>query len=98
MNIETLTSDLENAIQADWMSPYQLAGILTSLIGRKVHAPMIYQYVGKGWIPSSLSQTGKKIISRDDAIEWSAKYIAKNVLKAEVPKVTVLKESEGSFT
>ena len=81
---ETKTQTLEELIaskfEAETFSPYGLAKIVNEILSilgsSKILPPqMFYTYAKKGMIKADSS----KYIAKIDAIEWTSKYIAKNI-------------------
>jgi hypothetical protein len=60
------------------ISPYRLANLTSVLVGRYVREQMVYQYVQKGFISSSLNEDGKIQVDRAEAHRWMKKYSTKN--------------------
>jgi hypothetical protein len=85
--VETTVSDLVEAAvpqQVDF-TPYQAAGVLSRFLNRKVREQMLYNYVGKGYIPSTVGErtTNKgarqvKVILRADLVAWITKFAGKS--------------------
>ena len=74
MTIKTLEEAFAPQTQ---YSPYSVIKILNQYTGWELPTQMGYNYVKKGMITSTLSETGKLQVSREAAITWCAKYIAK---------------------
>lgn len=62
------------------MSPYKLSKIASVVCERTIQGPMIYQYCNKGYIKlmPRLSETDKKMVSREEATKWLLKFASKN--------------------
>lgn len=67
------------------LTPYECAGVVSRVKGSEVRPQMLYQYVNKGYIPSSVgfrntSQGPRevKVIGREDFLRWSLGYLVKN--------------------
>lgn len=80
-NINTDNTDvqtIEDLLTEEFYSPYKLAGAVNKILANigieKVLPPqMFYTYVKKGYIKAD----DNKRITREDAITWTEKYIAK---------------------
>jgi hypothetical protein len=64
------------------LSPYNLAKVLEGVLRedepeRVVNPQMIYAYTRKGMIPVSLSETGKQVVSAEDANAFIEGYLAR---------------------
>lgn len=69
--------DLENDLNdlfEETMSPYRMTNIICSL-GFTLRPQMTYQYCNKGYIKASKNSLGKWFVTKDDAIEWTIKYM-----------------------
>ncbi len=78
MTITNLTEAVENVFSTQThFSPYSVIKNLNTVTGWELPTQMGYNYVKKGMITSSVSTTGKLQVSRDAAITWCLKYIAK---------------------
>lgn len=82
MEIETeVTNELEDevrsAVKEESYSPYKFSKVCSELKGSYVREQMIYNYVSKGYIPSSKVE-GKLTISKEDGVVWLVKYLSKN--------------------
>lgn len=79
------------------LSPYQLAGVLQSVLRESdpekvVNPQMIYAYTRKGMIPVGHTETGKQVVSAEDANEFITKYLAR---KAEREAQAAAKAAEA---
>lgn len=75
--------------ERDDFTPYEAAGVASSIAGTYVREQMLYNYVGKGMIPSTTGvRTTKKgerevkVITRDDLVEWLNKYFGRKAERA----------------
>lgn len=79
------------------MTPYGAAKIVNAVLetyGLKSIPPqMIYNYVGKGYIASTLVD-GKKKVSMADLQAWTIKYLAKKGIALEVQEEEVSEEEK----
>jgi hypothetical protein len=57
------------------LSPYRLVKVWNELSGEERPTQLGYNYVKNGLIPTSLNSTGKKEVSRSDAIEFLVKRL-----------------------
>lgn len=48
-----------------------------------IPAQMIYNYVGKGYIKSTVNGEGKKVVSEADLATWFVGYVEKKASKAQ---------------
>ena len=83
METETKNVSLENAIEkalgtAEVLSPYRLAKVATTLVGREVIAQLTYAYCRQGLIVASKDGKGKIEVKRADALVWLNKYVPKH--------------------
>jgi hypothetical protein len=93
-NAPTLDETIEAAFDKDQYTPYQMAGVVNSLLssladGKEIPPQMVYQYVTKGYIKGERTTVTMKkgktetrqgwTVSRASALEWTKKYVAKNV-------------------
>jgi hypothetical protein len=79
-----MTNEIENGTVAEIdsripqievpMSPYKFAEVAD------VRPQMIYNYIKKGWIPTRVGETGKKVIDVTPGNEWLVRYYTKNRL------------------
>ena len=59
------------------LTPYAASKIASESLGRQIRPQMVYNYVGKGYIPSVVVD-GKKFVEVDVLEAWIEKYRAKN--------------------
>ena len=64
--------------QVSEYSPYVVAKKISKLVRRTVKPQMIYQYVRKNYIPSSVNVTNHLVVRKDDAAAFAVRYIVKN--------------------
>jgi len=87
MNTDTTTDTtvtVSEYFSVETMSPYGLIKTVNKIladlqIDKTLPGPMGYTYCKKGYIPTI--DDAKKVVHRDDAIEWTEKYLAKLVTK-----------------
>lgn len=64
------------------LSPYALAGILSEVTGKEIRPQMVYGATrlnedGEAKLRTSLSETGKQVVSPEDANEYIDGYLAR---------------------
>jgi len=65
------------------MTPYAAAKVINETlkqrgIEKKLPPQMFYTYVGKGYIPSTTTENGKKVVTREDLLAWFEGYFEKH--------------------
>lgn len=64
--------------ETNFISPYRLASILSSLVGYKINPQMMYNYKKNNMLVCSYSSTQKLQVAKDDAIQFCAKFVERN--------------------
>lgn len=104
---ENITTASEETIEigsffAETMSPYGMSVAVNKIlaaigIDKTLPGPMFYTYTKKGYITSIEGSNNKKV-SKEAAIEWTEKYIAKLITKAtKVENEVVVEEKYIGF-
>jgi hypothetical protein len=75
---DKMTKAEELLKDVEWISPYKLASIVSSVVGKHVREQMIYNYCKKGYIKSSRNDLQKLQISKNDALKFVEKYDVKS--------------------
>lgn len=83
------------------LSPYALAGILSEAAGKDIRPQMVYGATrlnedGEASLRTTLSETGKQVVSAEDANEYIAGYLARQ--KARETKAAETKAAEAVET
>jgi hypothetical protein len=61
------------------VTPYKMSKVLSSLVGRKIQGPMMYNYRNKSHgFPSTQNETGHWTVKVEDAIEFTSRFVTKN--------------------
>ena len=63
------------AVTEDFMSPYALAGIESSLRKVKVPPQKLYGYIRQGYLVATRNSTGKLQVSRDAAVQYLTRQV-----------------------
>ena len=76
---ETLAKVIAAYGNVTQVTPYRMSKVLSSLIGRKIQGPMMYNYRNKSHgFPARQNETGHWVVSTEDAIEFTARFVTKN--------------------
>jgi hypothetical protein len=79
---------IETFFEADEYTPFGLMKVVNNIlaaaeIDKVLPGPMFYTYTMKGFIPTIDDNRGPgRKVSKEAAIEWTSKYLAKQVTKA----------------
>ena len=70
------------------LSPYALAGILSEVTGKDIRPQMVYGATrandeGESKLQTTLSETGKQVVSPEDANEYIEGYLARQTAREE---------------
>jgi hypothetical protein len=76
---ELLTKVTEAYGNVAQVTPYRMSKVLSSLHHKKVQGPMMYNYRNKSHgFKATLNSTGHWVVDTTDAIEFTARFLAKN--------------------
>lgn len=85
-NPNNIQTQVDEVVTQEDYTPYQAAGVVSKLVGRRVREQMLYNYVGKGYIPSTFGtrETNKgsrevRVILKEDLKVWLVKFLTKNI-------------------
>ena len=76
--MKTKEEILKSFGNTNFVSPYKLAKIESSLRGREIVPQKLYGYVRKNYITSTKSETGKIMISASDAVDYLIKQLSRD--------------------
>lgn len=81
------TTDLRTILEAKIgkakiVSPYRMSVILTEVLQKKVHGPMMYNYMNEKYgFPAVKNDLDKWTVTREDALTFMVKFVEKRTTK-----------------